>query len=85
MASTNGHRDLDDEQQRVLRAAVNAQKALTATETERLPTLRQRRDAAFARALEMGIPASTLADQVGLSAGRLSQMRSKFRDAGILP
>jgi hypothetical protein len=67
-----------------LTAAANAQRALTAVEVDRLPTLRSKRDAAFARALSLGVPASTVAGRVGLTAGRVSQMRSKFVANGLL-
>lgn len=81
---SNGDGELSSDQVRALAAALNAQRALSAIEAGRLPELRSRRDTAFARALAVGVPAGEMARAAGLSAGRLSQMRRRFIEAGLL-
>lgn len=70
--------ELDAEQERKLTAATNAQLALSAVTTERVPSLRAKRDRAVIEAVESGVPAVLLARRMGgkLSAGRISQLVS---------
>lgn len=70
--------DLDAEQRKKLAAAVNAAAAYEAVTSERVPSLREKRDRAIVDAVASGVPAVMLARRMGgrPSESRISQLVS---------